>query len=85
MGRVLTDVHVNEMLSVLVDRSPHVRFALLVLVSSGGGDRGLLLAGGRVSVRHHGFVRALADGVKREIERDIRDRNMYSCYILGLL
>lgn len=59
-GRVLTDVHVNEMLSVLVDRPPHVRLALLVLVSSSGGGRGLLLAGVRVSVRHHGFVRALA-------------------------
>jgi len=66
--RVLTDVHVNKVLSVLEDRSPHVCLALLVLVPSslaGGGGHGwllllLLLLGCSISVCYHCFVCRLA-------------------------
>lgn len=65
MVGVLTDMHVDEVLSVLIDGTPHVRFALLVPVSSvlaapGGVGGGLLLDGGVNPVRYHGFVRAPA-------------------------
>lgn len=62
--RGLTDVHVDEVLPVLVDWPPHVRLALLVLVAplltARAGAGGGLLLGAAVTSRHHGLVRAFA-------------------------
>lgn len=57
-------MHVDEVLSVLVDGPPHVRLALLVLLAPmltarAGAGSGLLL-GVAVAPRHHGFVGGLA-------------------------
>ena len=59
MRRVLTDVHVNKMLFVLVDWTPHIRLGLLILFPSilnvvdvGAG----LVHGGVVPVRYHCLV-----------------------------
>lgn len=60
----LTDMHVDEVLSVLVDGPPHVSLALLVLVApllaAGARAGGGLLLGAVVAPRHHGLVGGFA-------------------------
>lgn len=57
-------MHVDEVLSVLIDGTPHVSLALLVLVAPllavRAGAGGGLLLGAVVAPRHHGLVGGFA-------------------------